>query len=240
MVVDGNIDIRVYSGLINEIFLNTDFKKDIVFTRGPLDVLDHSSDTFAFGGKLGIDATRKTPEEKSGEDSVPQIVNNIHDSDLDYLVNLNLIIKYNRLSGIKNMPLLILSVDTLAMNEPINKLKDALNSNQGTLQFKVILAVDHTVDVNDCFTVVWQVLGNTDPLRDHCYISGSTLFIDATMKAFRPGGFTRRWPNVVCSAPETIKSVDLKWDKLGLGDFLASPSLKTSILKRGGNEEVKL
>lgn len=31
----------------------------MLFTDGPLDVLDHSSDRFAFGSKVGIDATRK-------------------------------------------------------------------------------------------------------------------------------------------------------------------------------------
>ena len=45
---------------------NLRYKKDLLFTHGPLDVLDHSSDTFSFGGKLGIDATIKHPEEKTG------------------------------------------------------------------------------------------------------------------------------------------------------------------------------
>jgi 4-hydroxy-3-polyprenylbenzoate decarboxylase len=240
VVVDGIIDIRVYPDLVNEIFANTDFKNDLVFIRGPLDVLDHSSDTFAFGGKLGIDATHKTPEEKSGKDTLPESLVFISDTDLKYLVDLKLIKNYNRISLINNTPLLILSVDTLSLEDPISKLKEALNSNPVIGKFKVIIAVDHTVDVNDCFTVAWQVLGNTDPVRDHSYVSGLTLFIDATMKAFRKGGFTRRWPNVVCSAQETIKSVDQKWDKLGLGDLIPSPSLKTIGMIREGNEEVKI
>ncbi|MCK7536325.1 MAG: hypothetical protein MZV63_37750 [Marinilabiliales bacterium] len=41
-------------------------KPTYIFTRGPLDVLDHSSDTFSFGGKTGIDATEKLPEEITG------------------------------------------------------------------------------------------------------------------------------------------------------------------------------
>jgi 4-hydroxy-3-polyprenylbenzoate decarboxylase len=35
----------------------------VTFTRGPVDVLDHSSQHFTFGSKMGIDATRKWPEE---------------------------------------------------------------------------------------------------------------------------------------------------------------------------------
>ena len=34
-----------------------------LFTNGPLDVLDHASDNFSFGGKAGVDATVKHPEE---------------------------------------------------------------------------------------------------------------------------------------------------------------------------------
>ena len=30
---------------------------------GPVDVLDHSSRAFSYGSKMGIDATRKLPEE---------------------------------------------------------------------------------------------------------------------------------------------------------------------------------
>ena len=39
---------------------NVDPRRDLLFTDGPLDVLDHSSDRFAFGSKVGIDATRKS------------------------------------------------------------------------------------------------------------------------------------------------------------------------------------
>ncbi|HET9482078.1 MAG TPA: menaquinone biosynthesis decarboxylase, partial [Candidatus Polarisedimenticolia bacterium] len=40
-----------------------DAKRDIVVSEGPLDVLDFAGQAPAFGGKLGIDATRKTREE---------------------------------------------------------------------------------------------------------------------------------------------------------------------------------
>ncbi len=70
-VVSGNINIRNYRELILHIFANTDFESDIIFTRGPLDVLDHSSDSFSFGGKAGIDATVKMPEEIQRKDDLP-------------------------------------------------------------------------------------------------------------------------------------------------------------------------
>ena len=42
---------------------NIDPERDIRFTMGPVDVLDHSSRAFTFGSKMGIDATRKWKEE---------------------------------------------------------------------------------------------------------------------------------------------------------------------------------
>ncbi len=35
----------------------------MIIQEGPTDALDHASHRFAFGGKIGIDATHKTPEE---------------------------------------------------------------------------------------------------------------------------------------------------------------------------------
>lgn len=40
-----------------------DPERDVLFTRGPIDVLDHASRGFTFGSKMGIDATAKWPEE---------------------------------------------------------------------------------------------------------------------------------------------------------------------------------
>jgi 4-hydroxy-3-polyprenylbenzoate decarboxylase len=42
---------------------NIDPQRDFRFTMGPVDVLDHSSRAFTYGSKVGIDATRKWPEE---------------------------------------------------------------------------------------------------------------------------------------------------------------------------------
>jgi 4-hydroxy-3-polyprenylbenzoate decarboxylase len=42
---------------------NMDPQRDVRFTMGPVDVLDHASRAFTYGSKMGIDATRKWPEE---------------------------------------------------------------------------------------------------------------------------------------------------------------------------------
>ena len=42
---------------------NTDWGRDSVITQGPVDHLDHAAAAHSFGGKIGIDATAKLPEE---------------------------------------------------------------------------------------------------------------------------------------------------------------------------------
>jgi 4-hydroxy-3-polyprenylbenzoate decarboxylase len=42
---------------------NIDPERDVRFTMGPIDVLDHASREFSYGSKMGIDATTKWPEE---------------------------------------------------------------------------------------------------------------------------------------------------------------------------------
>ena len=49
--------------------------------KGPLDVLDHSSSKFAFGSKMGIDATKKYNEEMLNEHtSKPNLKNTTIDT----------------------------------------------------------------------------------------------------------------------------------------------------------------
>ncbi len=50
--------------------------------------------------------------------------------------------------------------------------------------------------------------------------------LDGTIKTKEFDNFQRDWPNIIVSDNETIKSVDEKWEKLGLGEFIPSPSLK--------------
>ena len=40
---------------------NVDWRRDIVIVDGPVDALDHASDRPNYGGKIGVDATRKGP-----------------------------------------------------------------------------------------------------------------------------------------------------------------------------------
>lgn len=239
IVVSGNTRLRDYGDLVRTVFSNTDFSRDLLFTKGPLDVLDHSSDTFAFGGKLAIDATTKTVEENSGIDQAPFILSEDLPAELEKETKRELIHAYNSDLLRQGIPLLILSVNSRKVKNVADNTRKWLGRPGLTTGIKLILIVDSTVDIKDYMIVAWQILGNTDPVRDHYFIGKSTLVIDGTIKAFRAGGFIRRWPNVVCSDRKTIESVDRKWDLMEIGEHLPSPSLKTMGLKHDGEEEIE-
>lgn len=63
IVVDSDVDVHDMSTVSWKIFNNTDPSRDCIITRGPLDILDHACDLPGFGGKMGIDATKKWKEE---------------------------------------------------------------------------------------------------------------------------------------------------------------------------------
>jgi len=63
IVVDGHVDAQNLSEVMWRVFNNTDPKRDLLITEGPLDALDHSSPLPHLGAKMGLDATTKWPEE---------------------------------------------------------------------------------------------------------------------------------------------------------------------------------
>jgi 4-hydroxy-3-polyprenylbenzoate decarboxylase len=63
VVVDADCDVHDYGEVAWRAFGNVDYAHDALHTVGPVDHLDHASYEQFFGGKLGIDATRKLPTE---------------------------------------------------------------------------------------------------------------------------------------------------------------------------------
>ena len=63
VVVDAWVNVRNPQDAWWVALNNIDPERDARFTMGPVDVLDHASRTFTYGSKLGLDGTRKFPEE---------------------------------------------------------------------------------------------------------------------------------------------------------------------------------
>ena len=63
IVVDEDTNVQNVGEVVWKTLNNIDPERDIQFTLGPVDSLDHSSRLPDFGSKMGIDATRKWPTE---------------------------------------------------------------------------------------------------------------------------------------------------------------------------------
>jgi 4-hydroxy-3-polyprenylbenzoate decarboxylase len=63
IVVDEDTNVQNLGEVVWKTLNNIDPERDIQFTLGPVDSLDHSSRLPDFGSKMGIDATRKWPTE---------------------------------------------------------------------------------------------------------------------------------------------------------------------------------
>ena len=63
IIVDENVNVHDPGEVLWRVGNNVAPERDCFFMKGPIDVLDHASEQFAFGSKMGIDATSKWPEE---------------------------------------------------------------------------------------------------------------------------------------------------------------------------------
>jgi 4-hydroxy-3-polyprenylbenzoate decarboxylase len=74
VIVDKSVNVQNLSEVVWRMGNNVDPKRDTVIIEGPLDVLEHASDIPAYGGKIGIDATKKWPSEGFTRDWPNEIV----------------------------------------------------------------------------------------------------------------------------------------------------------------------
>ncbi len=63
VVLDAEVDVQDEGEAWWVALNHIDPRRDVRFSDGPVDVLDHASSTFTYGSKMGIDATTKWPEE---------------------------------------------------------------------------------------------------------------------------------------------------------------------------------
>lgn len=72
VIVDDTVDVQKLTEVRDAVLRNTDPAIDLVICEGPLDALDHSSNTALYGSRLGVDATSKaqTPSKYTEDNKV--------------------------------------------------------------------------------------------------------------------------------------------------------------------------
>lgn len=224
------VSITNYQRLAREVFKNLNPATDVYFSQGPMDVLDHSCSKLGFGGKLCIDGTHKYEEETDHA-----YAGNIQPVtiDIEKLKEQFPEIKYCNDNLLQyDIPCLIVSVEK-NRKDHVRELHYALCEQSALQGIKMILYVEHTVNALDLPTALWRFCNNLDPKRDHFLsrrdVEGkytAILGMDGTIKTKALDGFERDWPNIIVADDNTIAAVDQKWEQLGIGKFIPSPSLK--------------
>ena len=230
VLADEYVNITDYEALARYVFKNLNPATDIYFSQGPMDVLDHSCSKMGFGGKMCIDGTMKFEEEKDGDEISPNC--NSFSSDL-------IIQQFGEVKGVnhslleKDIPAIIIAVEKNRKGH-VKELHRSLCEREEMQGIKMILYVEHTVDPHDLAIALWRFCNNLDPKRDHVLVekkaddgrSTACIGFDGTRKTKALDDFQRDWPNIIVADNRTIEAVDAKWDQLGLGAFISSPSLK--------------
>ena len=231
VIADEGVKIQNYGQLAQYVFKNLDPAADIYFSQGPMDVLDHSCSKMGFGGKICIDGTAKYDEER---DDLQLSVKKVQ-------VGQGLFQSFSEIKKINtsllqmDIPVIILSVEKNRRGH-IRELHETICRSIEVEGIKMILYVEHSVDATDLPVALWRFCNNMDPKRDAILVQRpsivgpgknfSCMGLDGTRKTLHLDDFKRDWPNIIVADDETIKSVDEKWETLGLGTFLPSPSLK--------------
>ncbi len=232
VIADEEVKIQDYETLAKYVFRNLDVVNDITISTGPMDVLDHSCNKLGFGGKMAIDGTSKLNEE------VDELYHlNIQPVALppNFTERFEAVQKINESLLKKGIPCLIVSVKKEKFGH-VKEVHEQICTSPEVEGIKMILYVEHTVDADDLSVALWRFCNNMDPKRDAMLVQrqsfkepGKTfacLGLDGTIKTKAFDNFQRDWPNIIVADDATIKSVDEKWNKLGLGEFTPSPSLK--------------
>ena len=228
IVVDDTIDIHNYKQLIEQLVKQVDVSSDIHFFAGPMDVLDHSSTHFAYGSKMGIDATIKLTEEINdfSEKIILMDESKINTEALKQKYTDIKAINTSLLSN--NIPIVFVSIEKSKPNQ-VKEIHSHLTNEASFNSIKCVLYFDSEVDLDDIRDMVWRFANNIDPRRDTYFVkiqNNTKIGFDATGKTKKFDNFKRDWPNIIVMDDTTIENIDKKWDKFKIGSFISSPSLK--------------
>lgn len=181
--------------------LNRFSVKNCLFSEGVCDALDHSSPSFAEGGKLGIDCTGNEVENPPLE-----ILDN-----QDLLDNLSSIIPLSKtlrqyFLDTKN-PITLLGVqkDSHSLQKFLKK--SSFANLQKHLRILILLD-DSKNDLENLYMILWRVVNNIDSKRD-IKILGEIIVIDATDKN-ADDGYHREWPKETDCDSKTLESLAQK------------------------------
>ncbi|GIV81253.1 MAG: hypothetical protein KatS3mg051_0607 [Anaerolineae bacterium] len=202
IVVDADVNVHDPAAVTEAVLSHVDWRRDITLVDGPVDQLDHSAICDSYGGKIGIDATRK-PDRAPYPAPAPLPA--------DALTALLGERWHSPRPG-------VLLVGADKAQRPVRDLFEAIWALAPDVS---IVALDPFANLHNPSEVAWRALGNVDWRRDIVVRGGPVdhfaadgprgqLGVDATSKGPQDG-HPRGWPQEIAMSDEIVRLVDEKW-----------------------------
>ncbi len=203
LVVDKDINEASARVVWERVIQYFDPETDLVLTRGVLDVLDHSAPQAVFGGKIGLDLTRRAAGEPPREDRKEPLPPPPGDAALTAALETAL----GEYGGARDLfPALsarpgarhrILAARVRkAADTGGQALSEALFAAGDLAPFTITVLFDMDINLADDSLLLWKLFNNVDPSRDIRQKNGR-MIIDACRKG-PEDGHHREWPEDLC------------------------------------------
>ena len=220
IVVDESINPDDVKAVAKQVFESIDMTRDLVFSEGPLDALDHASAQDHYGYRLGVDATKKFEVERKEVKWNYKLKESKALN--DYLLNNENIASFNYPIKDVLQGALIVSIKKKNPNDA-KKIINELWAHEDMKYNKLLIIVDEDVDANDVSKAAWKVFNNIDAKRDLVVSEvnlednnfGHRIGIDATKKWYDEG-HTREWPDDIVMCDEIKEKVTKRWREYGI------------------------
>jgi 4-hydroxy-3-polyprenylbenzoate decarboxylase len=224
VVVDKDVPVNDFGAVWREVAARAVPGRDTLVTRGPSDVLDHSSRGWGYGGKLILDATTKLPEEVGSALSSRDHQGTDGTEAVTFVPRASLDLP--AFEGVKAQRQTDDGYWLVAFHKTrpgqARELAEAFAAHPASAGVRHLLICDDLTDVTDLQDVWWTILNNIDAERDVWTLptpSGALLAWDGARK-LPEEGFVREWPPKIEMEQSVKDRVDARWHVYGLPDSL--------------------
>ncbi|QPJ65549.1 MAG: menaquinone biosynthesis decarboxylase [Candidatus Nitrohelix vancouverensis] len=211
-VVDETLDVHDYKAVAFALLNKLNLKRDLYFSEGILDVLNHASDQALYGSKLGIDLTTKTEDEPGYADPREATKANAEDFEAERVLKKFPQIRACQILQIDaRLSVLFAATRKTAAHQSRELIEQFLN-DASTEDVSILIVIEEHEDPSDLSTALWKTLNNIDPRRDIYQINGR-LGIDASRK-YEEEGYQQGWPEEIIMTDAIKQRVSERFQSL--------------------------
>ncbi|MCL1951147.1 MAG: menaquinone biosynthesis decarboxylase [Turicibacter sp.] len=223
IVVDDGVLPSDINAVLEAIFRHACMEEDLIISKGPLDALDHASESSHYGYRLGIDATQKLGIELENRKVQPngakgfQVVGKplagigALKAQFPELVDVRLVCQSESHC--------LITISFHKKNHAHgHELLKGLWQLPAFKEAKIVILFDGDVDLADLSKSAWKVFNNIDAHRDLQKNNGQDfvrLGIDATKKR-EAHGHPRAWPDDIAMSEGIKEKVSRRWAEYGI------------------------